>query len=116
VQAESLTLAANEGHIQLVLRNSNDQKVEATARRELRDLYSRGIAVDPEPAPRNPVVQNVPAPRPQIHVPAPVLERAPAPVPAVPTPPAVDTIVLIRGTTKTVETFPVDARNHEISK
>src|SRR5580698_210651 len=98
VQAETLTLAANEGHIQLVLRNSNDQKVEATARRELRDLYSRGIAVDPEPAPRNPVVQNVPAPRPQIHVPAPVLERAPAPVPAVSSPPAVDTIVLIRGT------------------
>src|ERR1035438_9628730 len=38
VQAESLTLAANEGHLQLVLRNSSDQKVEATARRELREL------------------------------------------------------------------------------
>jgi pilus assembly protein CpaB len=118
IQAESLTLAANEGHIQLVLRNSNDQKVEATARRELRDLYSRGIAVDPEPAPRNPVVQTAPAPRPQIHVPTPVLVRAPAPatVPAVPTPPAVETIVLIRGTQKTVETFPVEARNHDGSK
>ncbi len=117
-QAESLTLAANEGHIQLVLRNSNDQKVEATARRALRDLYSRGIAVDTDPAPGPAVSQTRPAPRPEIHVPAPLFVSAPAhsPVPATPAPPAVDTIVSIRGTLKTVETFPVEARNHEGSK
>jgi pilus assembly protein CpaB len=118
VQAESLTLAANEGHIQLVLRNSNDQKVEATARRALRDLYSRGIAVDTEPSPGPAVVQTNPTPRPEVHVPAPLFARAPTPAPpqAVPKPPVVDTIILIRGTQKTVETFAVETKNHEGSK
>jgi pilus assembly protein CpaB len=102
LQAESLTLAANEGHIQLVLRNSSDQKVESTDRRQLRDLYSKGAPVDPVPPPR----PAAPAPR----VWAAPVRPAPAPVPvavpaAAPAPPPVDSIVLIRGNQKTVETF-----------
>ncbi len=38
-QAEILTLANQEGHLQLVLRNSSDQKVEATSGSELSELY-----------------------------------------------------------------------------
>jgi pilus assembly protein CpaB len=60
LQAESLTLAANEGHMQLVLRNSSDQKVEATARRELRELYTHGAVVNPEPVPA-PIAPQTPA-------------------------------------------------------
>jgi pilus assembly protein CpaB len=110
LQAESLALAATEGHIQLVLRNSSDHNVDATAKRELRDLYGRGAVAEPEPPP---------APRPapaQARAAAPILRSAPAPVPLASAPLAVDTIVLIRGTQKTVETFPVEARNHAISK
>jgi len=115
VQAESLTLAANEGHLQLVLRNSSDQKVEATARRELRELYAHGAALNSEPAPA-PIA-------PPMH-PATVWRPPPAPIRAaaavlplaVSVPPQVDTIVLIRGNQKTVETFPVETRKHESSK
>jgi pilus assembly protein CpaB len=118
IQAESLTLAASEGHIQLVLRNSNDQRVEVTARRDLRDLYSRGVAVDPDPAPRPAMVQTRPAARPEIHASVPALVTAPAPAPVAGTPqlPAVDSIVMIRGTRKTVESFPTEVRNHAGSK
>jgi pilus assembly protein CpaB len=114
LQAESLTLAANEGHLQLVLRNSSDQKVEATARRELRELYNHGAALNSAPAPAPIAPPNHPATvwRPP---PAPVRAAAVLP-PAVPAPPQVDTIVLIRGNQKTVETFPVETRKHESSK
>ena len=115
LQAESLTLAANEGHLQLVLRNSSDQKVEATARRELRELYAHGAALNSEPAPA-PIA-------PPMH-PATVWRPPPAPIRAaaavlplaVSVPPQVDTIVLIRGNQKTVETFPAETRKHESSK
>jgi pilus assembly protein CpaB len=115
LQAESLTLAANEGHIQLVLRNSSDQRVEATARRELRQLYDHGTAVDPQPPPRQVVAPIRPAPverRPAAPVATPVLAAKAAP----PEPAALDTIVLIRGNQKTVETFPWEKRNHDGSK
>jgi pilus assembly protein CpaB len=115
LQAESLTLAANEGHLQLVLRNSSDQKVEATARRELRELYAHGAAVNPEPAPAPAATLTHGAP-PARPTPAPVRAPAPAPPPAVSAPPQVDTIVLIRGNQKTVETFPVETRKHESPK
>jgi pilus assembly protein CpaB len=116
LQAESLTLAASEGHIQLVLRNSGDQKVEATARRQGRDLYSHGAPADPEPAPKPTTVAAravIPTPHP---APAsvPVLKLTPGPV--VVTAPAVETIVMIRGSQKTVESFPAEARSHDGSK
>lgn len=112
VQAESLTLAANEGHIQLVLRNSGDQKVEATASREGRDLYGRTAPIQEELAPR----PATPALRTAAPASRPALPPAPQPAPAAASVPAVDTIVLIRGNQKTVETFPVEARNHEGAK
>ncbi|HUB77876.1 MAG TPA: Flp pilus assembly protein CpaB [Bryobacteraceae bacterium] len=111
LQAESLTLAANEGHIQLVLRNSGDQRVEDTARRELRELYTHGAVETP---PAQPVV----APRrpaPERRIISSILPPAAAP-PAAPAPAPVETIVLIRGNQKTLETFPVEARNREGSK
>jgi pilus assembly protein CpaB len=117
LQAESLTLAANEGHIQLVLRNSGDRKVEATARRELRDLYTHGIPADPDPAPKPAPAAAMRSVTPTQHsVPASIPNPPPTPVRAAPAPPAVETVVMIRGSQKTVETFPAEARSHEGSK
>ena len=118
LQAESLTLAANEGHIQLVLRNSGDQKMADTARRELRELYSHGVAVDPLPAPRPapvsmPVTPHAP-PRQEIRALLPV--PASVPVKTEPILPAVESIILIRGNQKTVETFPAEPKTREGGK
>jgi Flp pilus assembly protein CpaB len=110
VQAESLTLAASEGHIQLVLRNSNDQLVAATGGRQLRDLYAHGA-----PAPVVAAVeQHAPRARPA-ETPAAVapLRPAPALAPVAPPPPAGQTVILIRGNQKILETFPVEVRGHE---
>ena len=111
VQAESLTLAASEGHIQLVLRNSNDQKVETTAGRQWRDLYAAagfGAAGD-----RSAAFRGIPA---CTHASASggrACGRARA---VAPSSPAVETVILIHGSKKTLETFPVESRNHEDSK
>jgi len=91
-QSETLTLAGNEGRLQLVLRNSSDQTVEKTAGRYINELY--GAQRKPVAAPGAPH----PAPRPI------VIAAAPPPPP--PPPPPLDQIVVIRGTTKTVETMP----------
>ena len=96
-QSETLTLAGNEGRLQLVLRNSSDQSVEQTTGRYISELYG---------APRKPAAPSTapavagkrPAPRPV------VIAAAPPPPP--PPPPPLDQIVVIRGTTKTVETMP----------
>jgi pilus assembly protein CpaB len=94
-QSETLTLAGNEGRLQLVLRNSSDQSVEKTAGRYISELYGsqRKVAkpVVPAAGPR-------PAPRPI------VIAAAPPPPP--PPPPPADQVVVIRGTTKTIETMP----------
>lgn len=89
-QAETLTLASSEGHIQLVLRNGSDQGIEKTSGRELTELYG----LRPKPAPPQ---RDIPAPRP------PRTERYVAIAPPPPLPPA-DQIIVIRGTTKSVET------------
>jgi pilus assembly protein CpaB len=96
-QSETLTLAGNEGRLQLVLRNSSDQNVEVTTGRYINELYGaqRKVAA----APSNPN----PAPRPV------VIAAAPKPPP--PPPPALDQIVVIRGTQKTVETMPTRVAN-----
>ena len=108
VQAESLTLAASEGHIQLVLRNSNDQNLAATGGRHWRDLYGRSVPAEaPPPAPRAP---RVVAPAAPVKAAAGTI-TAPAAAPA----PAVQTIIMIRGNQKTVETFPAEA-GHDGSK
>jgi pilus assembly protein CpaB len=97
-QAEILTLASNEGRIQLVLRNSKDNEVRPTPGSSVTKLYgpqavrSRGY---PEPSGEEPE-----EPRPRRH---------PAPPPAPPTPkaappPVADQIVVIRGDKRSVET------------
>lgn len=110
VQAESLTLAANEGHIQLILRNSGDHQVGETHSRQLRDLYAHGI---PAAAP---VVEHVSRPR-TVEVPVPVPPRITEskPAPLAPRAPDVDTVIIIQGNQKTIETFPITARAHEKS-
>lgn len=104
-QAELLTLAGNEGRIQLVLRNAGDQGVENTAGLTTSKLYGAharsgagstrwsGDELDPERPVR---------PRPR---PAPVAVAAPAPPPPVPVS-LVDQIVVIRGIERKVETVP----------
>jgi pilus assembly protein CpaB len=93
-QAETLTLANTEGRIQLVLRNGSDQTIEKTAGREVSELY--GV----RPVHKKPA-SDTPAPRPR---PQPVAVVAAPPPP----PPPPDQIVVIRGTTKTVEVVGVN--------
>jgi pilus assembly protein CpaB len=98
-QAETLTLAGNEGRIQLVLRNSSDQVVEKTSGSNVNALYrgySRTAPPKPEGAPSKPVVRLKPV----------VVASAPPPPPApAPTP----EIVVIRGNQRTVEVVPQKA-------
>ncbi len=92
-QAETLTLANNEGRIQLVLRNGSDQSIEKTPGREIAELYGeRASKKKPEPA----------APRPRSRPVVTAVAVAPPPPPPPP-----DQIVVIRGTQKSVETVGV---------
>lgn len=94
-QAEILTLATNEGKIQLVLRNSKDNGVEKTPGTDGVKLFGRGSLVREA--------------RSEVEDPDARLRRArPAPVAAIAAVPVpkteeVDQIVMIRGTTRTVE-------------
>ncbi len=98
-QAEALTLANSEGHIQLVLRNSTDQQVASTSGRRLRELYAierPAPAPKTESAPAAATVRKAAPPRPA----EPALVQAPAPAAAT------EDIVMIRGNQKTVERTP----------
>lgn len=87
-QAETLTLAGNEGRIQLVLRNGGDQATGKTPGRESAELYGiQRAQAAPKPEPRR--LRPAAAP-------------APASLPA-PPPKVADEIVMIRGNQKTVE-------------
>jgi pilus assembly protein CpaB len=102
-QAETLTLANSEGRIQLVLRNSSDQTIEKTSGRFVSELYGsqrKPVPTKPEAAPRPKRVVEVVA-----KAPPPPPMAAPAP------PPPPDQIVVIRGTTRTVEVMPARANN-----
>jgi pilus assembly protein CpaB len=101
-EAEALTLANNEGHIQLVLRNSNDATKAPARGRGLLELYGQA----PAPAPAataeaavTPRVRRVRAAAPPWNAPplAPPV-RAPEP----------EQMVLIRGSVKKVEVFGRD--------
>jgi pilus assembly protein CpaB len=102
-EAEALTLGNTEGHIQLVLRNSTDQRATATAGRQWRDLYGApppaAVAAPAEravaSAPSAPAVHRR---APESRVPRPVAIAAPAPAP--------DRVILIHGHTATVAEFP----------
>ena len=94
--AESLTLANSDGHIQLVLRNSVDAGLGSTRGRQWSDLYATRAperpATSPAAAPREPRER----PPHSGQSPAPEIARLPAPVP-------VEQVVVIRGNVKTVE-------------
>jgi pilus assembly protein CpaB len=100
-QAETLTLANVDGRIQLILRNSSDSATEHTAGRYVDELYGSGRrAAVAAPAPST---SPKPKPKPVETVQAlPPLVVAPPPAP----PPPPDQVVVIRGATRTVETFP----------
>jgi pilus assembly protein CpaB len=101
-EAEALTLANVEGHIQLVLRNSTDRATADTHGRSLHNLYG---ASAPDPAPAALKLQRAPAAsRAQVSLavtsPA-ILTTAPVPVPAA----EPDRMIVIRGAIKKVEVF-----------
>jgi len=94
-QAEVLTLANNQGRLQLVLRNGSDQQIAKTQAKEVAELYG----VPAKKKTDRPVGFGLPRAQ---RAPAPVAMAAPAPAPPPPPPP--DQIVVIRGTQKSVET------------
>ncbi len=106
-EAEALTLANSEGHIQLVLRNPTDKTVTATGGRWLRQLY--GIAPSPHAAqaPMAPIATApVVRPRPAL-IPVRTAAAATPPPPRPPAaPPEADRIIVIQGATRRVEVFP----------
>lgn len=87
--AELLTLATQEGRIQLVLRNPKDEEITAADRdvKTSRDLFRKFIP-EKAPAPRS-----APAPRPR---PEPVVVMEPPP-------PAIFQIEMIRGNKRSIE-------------
>ncbi len=106
-QAELLTLAGNEGRIQLVLRNGGDQNIEKTAGLSLAAIYGRHArmqALDDEGAaeyeegsdPLNPRRRS------SARAQAAALPPPPPPPPPAPVP---DQIITIRGVDKKVETL-----------
>lgn len=96
--AETLTLAGNEGRIQLVLRNGGDQNIEKTAGVNLASLYgaqARPEVVDP---PETRVAER-PRPKPEVRT---VYVPAPPPPPVARRSPESE-IVVIRGVEKRTE-------------
>ena len=103
-QAELLTLAGNEGRIQLVLRNGSDHGIEKTNGRQLAELFGRGKIAKKTRGNGDGAETDVPAPRPR---PRAVTVAVAAPLPPVvaapPPPPPPDEIVTFRGTVRAVE-------------
>ncbi len=91
-QAETLTLAANEGRIQLVLRNPTDEKTQKPAGVRLTSLYAGGAPEKPKAEPKARPVRVAPV----------VVAAAPPPPP--PPPPAKPQVEMIRGEKRAVET------------
>jgi pilus assembly protein CpaB len=93
-QAETLTLANQEGRIQLVLRNGGDHGIEKTAGRQIQELYGGAARVTKA---KTEDVERVPHPRP-----VKIIAAAP-PRPPAPAPPAPDQIIMIRGNARSIE-------------
>ncbi len=102
-QAEKLTLAGAEGRLQLVLRNSSDQGLTQTNGSYISELY--GVTRRPN-AKAAGTAPAKPAPKPVV-----IATAAPPPPPPPPPPAVPDQIVMIRGTTRTVETLPSQSAN-----
>ncbi len=94
--AETLTLANSEGHIQLVLRNSSDQQVAGTRGRQTLELYGAPSPAEPAAAP---------APKPHRAAPAVAAKADRLEVPA-PPPLQPEQVMMIRGNVKTLEALP----------
>ncbi len=112
LEAEALTLANSEGHIQLVLRNSTDAEILATTGRWLHELYG-APETGPDPMERQVVVRygNKPAAGetraaagPPAASTAPAVHAASAPPPS--SSPEPYRMTIIQGTVKKVEVFP----------
>lgn len=92
-EAEVLTLTSGEGRIQLVLRNSSDNKVEPTPGAHLTAIYGSGDRVV-----RSTVPNRYPEKSPTA---TPTAPKPPASMaPAIPEPPRQRTVEVIRGTTR----------------
>jgi len=100
-QAETLTLAGNDGRIQLVLRNSSDQTIEKTTGRLVTELYDGRRPDTPKPT-----VAPKPRPKPVV-----VAQAPPPPPPAAPAPPPVTQIIEIRGDKRSVVTLQGGEKN-----
>jgi pilus assembly protein CpaB len=103
--AEALTLANNDGHIQLVLRNSADDRPVATSGSRLRDLYG-GPAVPQMAAVAAPRPAAIPRPRVEIPLASLPLVAPLAPPLLLPAAKSLgDEIEVIHGRVKSVEVF-----------
>jgi pilus assembly protein CpaB len=91
-QAETLTLACNEGKIQLALRNATDQTIEKTPGRDIAELY--GVRGRPKAPPPTLIA------RPRRMAPKPVVVTPALPPP----PPPQPEVIIFRGKEKSVET------------
>jgi pilus assembly protein CpaB len=105
VQAETLTLAGNEGKIQLVLRNGGDQTIEATSGTSAVALYGAAaklVASNGRPGEGDPAEEERPVRR------RPVIREVDS-LPVLPPPPpkVSDEIVVIRGTKKETESVSI---------
>lgn len=110
-QAEILTLAGNEGRIQLVLRNGNDQDQKATTGKTISQLYGFGRLPNSAAAPRP--GGDMPAPAPRVWRTAPMVATPTVRTPPPPPPP--EQIVVIRGNTRTLETVKPGGSSGESS-
>jgi len=95
-QAELLTLAGNEGRIQLVLRNGGDQNIEKTNGLSLTTLYGAHSKAAKQPGQEDTERRLRPRPQPVTVAVAPPPPPPPAPIP--------DQIITIRGVDKKIET------------
>lgn len=107
-QAEVITLAGTEGHIQLVLRNGSDTEVQKTKGVSLASLYGARNIRGPISGYNNggdlPQEGDEPGVRRRVRN-VPVVTVAPAPPPPPPVlPPVPEQIVVIRGNSRSVET------------
>ena len=94
--AETLTLANSEGHIQLILRNGSDQAMVKTPGHDISELYGLHSQHPKSAADDRPLRARI---QPVVHIAPP------------PPPPPPDQIIVIRGTQKSVEV--IGARSAE---
>jgi pilus assembly protein CpaB len=104
-QAETLTLAGNEAKIQLVLRSASDSTVSSTRGQKMNDLYKTSSVGSSRRASRESNDEGE-EDQPRRSRPRPIVvseARPVAPQVVAAPPPIADSVVVIRGNTKTVE-------------